>query len=103
MVVIDESGIHKVSYRFCACSAADHANNLCQLLRNGWFPATNTDPDTCATFAVLDLFRLLNVTGNVNSYDFIAALERRTDAIASSGIRRVPVSGLFLFPTYQFQ
>ncbi|KAJ7917013.1 hypothetical protein B0H13DRAFT_2231523 [Mycena leptocephala] len=90
MVVIDELGIHKVSYRFCACSAADHANNLCQLLRNGWFLATNTDPDTCATFAVLDLFRLLNMTGNVNSYDFIAALERRTDAIASSGIRRVP-------------
>ncbi|KAJ7506191.1 hypothetical protein B0H11DRAFT_2220108 [Mycena galericulata] len=90
MVVIDDSGIHKISYRFCGCELCDTANNLCQLLRNGWFPATKTDPDTCATFNVLDLFRLLNVTGNVNGHDFIAALERKTDALASSGITRVP-------------
>ncbi|KAJ6475018.1 hypothetical protein C8R47DRAFT_986520 [Mycena vitilis] len=88
MVVIHESAVHKISYRFCKCSAAAHANPLRQLLRNGWYPATNTDPDTCATFSVLDLFRLLNVGGNVNAYDYIAALERKTDALASSGIRR---------------
>jgi hypothetical protein len=98
IVVINESGIHKVSYRFCACSLADHSNKLCQLLRNAWFPATNTDPDTCATFSVLDLFQLLNVGGNANVNDFISALERRTDAIASSGIRRVPVRLLAFTP-----
>ncbi|KAJ7511254.1 hypothetical protein B0H11DRAFT_2215093 [Mycena galericulata] len=90
MVVIDESVIHKVSYQFCGCSMADSANNLSQLLRNAWFPATMTDPDTCATFSVLELFRLLNVEGDVNVHDFIGALERKTDALASSGITRVP-------------
>ncbi|KAJ7430891.1 hypothetical protein B0H11DRAFT_2262792 [Mycena galericulata] len=90
LVVIDTSGIHKIRYRFCACTLSDSANNLCQLLRNAWYPATKTDPDTCATFNVLDLFRLLNVGGDVNVHDFINALERKTEALQSSGIRRVP-------------
>ncbi|KAJ7444056.1 hypothetical protein B0H11DRAFT_1679417, partial [Mycena galericulata] len=88
MVIIDESIIHKVAYRFCGCSMANSGNNLCQLLRNAWFPATMTDPDTCATFSVLELFRLLNVEGDVNVHDFIGTLERKTDALASSGITR---------------
>ncbi|KAJ6477917.1 hypothetical protein C8R47DRAFT_984594 [Mycena vitilis] len=88
LVVIHESAVHKISYRFCQCSASAHTNPVRQLLRNAWFPATDTDPDTCATFSVLDLFRLLNVTGNVNAYDYIAALERKTDALSPSGIRR---------------
>ncbi|KAJ7429220.1 hypothetical protein B0H11DRAFT_2167516 [Mycena galericulata] len=90
IVVIAESAIHKVAYRFCGCALADSSNNLCQLLRNAWFPATMTDPDTCATFSVLDLFRLLNVEGDANVHDFIGALERKTDALAASGISRVP-------------
>ncbi|KAJ7473868.1 hypothetical protein B0H11DRAFT_1918683 [Mycena galericulata] len=90
IVVIAESAIHMVAYRFCGCALADSSNNLCQLLRNAWFPATMTDPDTCATFSVLDLFRLLNVEGDVNVHDFIGALERKTNALAASGFSRVP-------------
>ncbi|KAJ6448052.1 hypothetical protein C8R47DRAFT_1085105 [Mycena vitilis] len=91
MVVIDTSGIHTVSYQYCGCGRSRETNNLGLLLRNAWFPATITDPTTCATFRVLDLFRLLNVVGNVNAHDFILTLERRTDAIAAgTGIRWMP-------------
>jgi hypothetical protein len=50
-----------------------------------------TDPTTCATFKVLDLFRLLNVVGNVNCHDFINALERLTDATSRTGMAWMPV------------
>ncbi|KAJ7439189.1 hypothetical protein B0H11DRAFT_1752144 [Mycena galericulata] len=92
LVVIDTSAIHTIRYRFCGCALSDSANNLCQLLRNAWYPATKTDPDTCATFNVLEFFRLLNVGGDINAHNFIGALERKTDALESSGIRRVLVS-----------
>ncbi|KAJ7456847.1 hypothetical protein B0H11DRAFT_2243727 [Mycena galericulata] len=49
-----------------------------------------SDPSTCATFNVLDLFRLLGVVGNLNAHDFVATLERRTDAFCSTGIRWMP-------------
>ncbi|KAJ6525539.1 hypothetical protein DFH09DRAFT_1328897 [Mycena vulgaris] len=93
MVVIDTSGIHTVKYHYCKCvrsRRADSDNNLTQLLRNGWYPASITDPSTCATFDVLDLFRLLAVVGNVNAHDFVRTLERRTDALTSTGIRWMP-------------
>lgn len=63
-----------------------------ELARNAWFPSSATDPDTCATFKVLDTFRLLNVIGNVNAHDFVTALERLTSTVASTGIEKVPVS-----------
>ncbi|KAJ7116241.1 hypothetical protein C8R43DRAFT_1137919 [Mycena crocata] len=90
MVVIDKTGVHRVRYRYCACKRKEHANELQQLLRTGWYPATVTDPTTCATFRVLDFFRLMNVVGNVNANDFITALERLSDATVSSGLNPVP-------------
>ncbi|KAJ7149525.1 hypothetical protein C8R43DRAFT_1128520 [Mycena crocata] len=54
-----------------------HGNGFCF---GGWYPATTINPATCATFEVLDLYRLLNVIGNINVHDFVAALERLTDA-----------------------
>jgi hypothetical protein len=47
------------------------------------------DPVTCATFTVLDLFRLLNVVGNINVHDFVGTLERRTSGLQ---VDSVPVS-----------
>ncbi|KAJ7020488.1 hypothetical protein C8F04DRAFT_1214081 [Mycena alexandri] len=87
MVVMDVSGVHTVKYRWCGCGACDDANNLQQLLRTGWYPATTVDPATCATFDALELFRLLNVVGNVNVHDFVGTLERRTDAC---DVKKVP-------------
>ncbi|KAJ7168780.1 hypothetical protein C8R46DRAFT_1218172 [Mycena filopes] len=87
MVVIDTSGIHIVVFQYCGCRRNRGCSNLEMLMRNGWYPASLTDPSTCATFGVLDHFRLLNVVGNVNAHDFILTLERRTDALGSMGIR----------------
>ncbi|KAJ6451528.1 hypothetical protein C8R47DRAFT_1229790 [Mycena vitilis] len=86
MVVIDTEYIHTVQYRFCACDKSDCAGNLEQFLRNGWYPATTGDPKTCSTFASLELFRLLNVVGNINVHDFVGTLERRTDALKPGSV-----------------
>ncbi|KAJ7080717.1 hypothetical protein C8R43DRAFT_909900 [Mycena crocata] len=90
MTVLDTNGIHEIQYHYCKCDRSDKANNLRQLLRNGWYPASQTDPDTCATLRCLDLFRLLNVVGNINARDFITSLERLTDAVAATGLKWMP-------------
>ncbi|KAF7308292.1 CxC2 domain-containing protein [Mycena chlorophos] len=59
------------------------------LLRNSWYPATVTDPATCATFRTLQAFRLYNVVGNLNVTDFVGAMERMSDGIGASGMTRV--------------
>ncbi|KAJ7184054.1 hypothetical protein C8R46DRAFT_883697 [Mycena filopes] len=87
MVVIDTTGIHTVSFQYCGCSRNRGMTNLQLLLRNGWYPALLTDPSTCATFRVLDHFRLLNVVANVNAHDFILTLERQTDTLAHRSIQ----------------
>jgi hypothetical protein len=89
MVVIDMLAIHTVHYRYCRCDKSDYANNLEQLLRSSWYPVTTVDPATCATFASLELFRLLSVVGNINVHDFIGTLEQNTDACQ---VQDIPVS-----------
>ncbi|KAJ7029504.1 hypothetical protein C8F04DRAFT_1264960 [Mycena alexandri] len=79
MVVVDCQYIHSVKVRYCGCDQADRAQDLDQLLANSWYPATITDPATCATFSALELYRLFNVVGNINVHDFIGTVERLTD------------------------
>ncbi|KAJ7061129.1 hypothetical protein C8F01DRAFT_1083346 [Mycena amicta] len=81
LVVMSVSGIVEVDVRFCACSdSMRHPHgHLSQLLDNGWYPATPSEPATCATFELLDLFRLLKVVGNMNAHDFVGSLERLTN------------------------
>ncbi|KAJ7024551.1 hypothetical protein C8F04DRAFT_1192230, partial [Mycena alexandri] len=67
LTVVHTNGIHQIQYRYCKCKRSDTCNNLQQLHRNHWFPATKTDPDTAVTSQVLDLYRLLNVVGNLNA------------------------------------
>ncbi|KAJ7836106.1 hypothetical protein B0H14DRAFT_3705441 [Mycena olivaceomarginata] len=86
MTVIEAPIIHQVRMRYCKCAKSDDADNLEQLLRNAWYPATVTDPGTCATFRSLESYRMYNVVGNLNVRDFITALERVTDTTASSGM-----------------
>ncbi|KAJ7834169.1 hypothetical protein B0H13DRAFT_1653377 [Mycena leptocephala] len=86
MVVLDSNGVHQIRYRRCGCDQSNSSNPVRELLRNAWFPATATDPDTCATFRVLDAFRLYNVVGNLNGHDFVTSLERMTSAVGSTGM-----------------
>ncbi|KAJ7149496.1 hypothetical protein C8R43DRAFT_887995 [Mycena crocata] len=88
MTVIEAPIIHQIHVRYCKCDKSDEADNIAQLLRNAWYPASITNPGTCATFKTLDVFRLYSVVGNMNVNDFIHAMERSTDATASTGIDR---------------
>lgn len=92
MTVIEAPIIHEIRMRYCRCAKSDNADNLEQLMRNAWYPATVTDPGTCATFRCLETYRMYNVVGNLNVQDFITALERVTDSSASSGLTWLPVS-----------
>ncbi|KAJ7701956.1 hypothetical protein B0H17DRAFT_1195154 [Mycena rosella] len=91
LTVLDTSGVHEIRYRYCGCTRSEIASNkVRQFLRNGWYPGSATDPDTCAMFEVLDVFRLLNVVGNINAQDFIRALERKTDVTLTTGLQWLP-------------
>lgn len=91
LTVIDSHGIHEIAARFCDCERALLANKRQQLLRAGWYPASVTDPQTCATFRVLDEFHLLNLKGALNVHSFVGALDSRTDAtkVAMTPVRSV--------------
>ncbi|TRM56390.1 hypothetical protein BD626DRAFT_575715 [Schizophyllum amplum] len=80
MVVLDRA-IHTVRYQYCGCRLVNAPDHVTQLLRNRWFPATVIDPETCATFEVLDFFRTSAVCANVNAHNFIKILEKQTDAL----------------------
>ncbi|KAJ6476565.1 hypothetical protein DFH09DRAFT_952317 [Mycena vulgaris] len=86
LVVIHTNGIHTVHYHYCGCDKLSRMNNLGQLMANTWYPATTIDPDTCATFAALEIFRLLSVVGNLNVHDYVGSLERLTDPFRISSV-----------------
>lgn len=92
MVVIEAPVIHQIRFRYCKCEKSDEADNLQQLMRNEWYPATVTEPATCATFKSLEAYRMYSVVGNMNVKDFMTSLERVTNTTASSGMTWVPVS-----------
>ena len=75
--VVDISGIHTITLRFCACVGAPHARN--QLLAASWFPASLDRPQTAFTFDVLDTFQLLNLQGKISAFDFYYSLDHKTD------------------------
>ncbi|KAF7304426.1 CxC2 domain-containing protein [Mycena chlorophos] len=52
-----------------------------QLLRSRLFPATVQRPQTCATFACLDLFNLFSLKPKVTAFDFYDTLEKLTNGL----------------------
>jgi hypothetical protein len=78
-VVIHDNGIHNVAIDFCRCDSSLQADHYIQLLRAGWYPASDERPKTAATFAVLDKFHLHTLQAKTTVYDFYAVLERLTD------------------------
>ncbi|KAF7367916.1 CxC2 domain-containing protein [Mycena sanguinolenta] len=80
-VIIHHNGIQEVAIDCCDCAenrlAAGSPKE--QLLRVGWFPATEDRPRTCATFAALDFFLISTHQAKTTMYDFYAMLERLTN------------------------
>ncbi|KAJ7056486.1 hypothetical protein C8F01DRAFT_1087302 [Mycena amicta] len=68
LVIMDVRGVFTLRVRFCGSWPM------------GGTPATTIDPATCATFACLEQFRLLNVVGNLSAQNYVGSLEQLTDA-----------------------
>ena len=78
-MVFDTSGIHSVNIDYCECPKDDALDRRTQLLRQCWFPATFTRPNTAFTFDCLDMFHEHTLQGKGNLYDFYHLLLRKTD------------------------
>ncbi|KAJ7718483.1 hypothetical protein DFH07DRAFT_973264 [Mycena maculata] len=84
-VVIHDNGIHKVAVDFCGCERRAKTDEpFAQLLKAGWYPATDDRLQTCATFEVLEKFDLHTLQAKTSAYDFYIILERLTD---STGVK----------------
>ncbi|THU88945.1 hypothetical protein K435DRAFT_678933 [Dendrothele bispora CBS 962.96] len=77
-LVIHTNRIHPVAVDYCDCPGRNVSFRQ-QCMRHRWFPATQEDPQTCATFRVLDLFHRLTLHGKSNVYDFMNGLEKLTN------------------------
>ncbi|KAJ7449737.1 hypothetical protein B0H11DRAFT_2247094 [Mycena galericulata] len=79
-VVLHTNGIHEIAVDVCDCEDAALAGPPeIQMLRAGWFPATDDRPRTCGTFACLDLFLASTHQAKTTIYDFYGMLEKLTD------------------------
>ncbi|KAJ7866301.1 hypothetical protein B0H13DRAFT_2561520 [Mycena leptocephala] len=85
-VLIDVTGVHEIKVRFCECNS--DIPHWRQLMRARWWPATVTNPQTCATFAVVRLFQIMNCLGKVSAHDFMRSLELLTN---NDGLHPVPI------------
>ena len=88
MCIVSEHGVHELGVRFCGClDKATRATtpDATQLLRHGLWPASWQQPRTAFTINVLKTFSLLSHQGNVNAYDYIEVLRRKTDGTVTQG------------------
>ena len=76
--MFDISGPHFVTIDYCHCRD-EPLSTWNQLLREKWFPATLTRPQTAFTFDCLETFHELTLQGKTNLYDYYHTLLRRSD------------------------
>ena len=72
-VLFDTFGPHFISIDYCNCHD-EHLQNYTQLLREKWFPATLSRPQTAFTFDCLETFHKLTLQGKTNLYDYYNTL-----------------------------
>lgn len=84
-IVVDINGIHDVALDFCGCHTAQLRYK--QLLQVQWYPATTTDPQTAATFNILEHYQLLSFESKISAYEFYHSLARRSDNTGLSPIK----------------
>lgn len=87
MLVVDLSGHHTVSVRFCKCSQNGFLDNFRQLLRVCWYPASILRPQTVFTFDLLDTYHKVSLQGKLNLFDFYNAIMQKTDNCGGSKVK----------------
>ncbi|KAI0058276.1 hypothetical protein BV25DRAFT_1781159, partial [Artomyces pyxidatus] len=80
LTVIDITGIHKLSVKFCNCADSRTANNYDQVLRARLWLATVKRPRTATMLHTCKLSHALTLQGKTNAYDFWNVLCRVTDS-----------------------
>lgn len=79
-MVLHVNGIHAVNVMFCQCDELHHAGDrVQQLMRFELYPATMTDPSTCATFRAMEQFHRLTLQSKIPAYDYYMTLNHTTD------------------------
>ncbi|KAG2018133.1 hypothetical protein CC2G_007583 [Coprinopsis cinerea AmutBmut pab1-1] len=79
LVVVHTNGIHQIPFVFCYCE--DSPDDDIQLLRMGFYPATQKDVKTVFTFAVMDTYLLENLECYTSAFHFYSKLRRLTNEV----------------------
>ena len=79
LTIVDISGIHFLTIRYCHCSGAD--DHYLQLLSSKLFPATIRKPRTVFTFRVLDDFIRDNLECGTSGMNYFSKLRRITSNV----------------------
>ncbi|CDO70041.1 hypothetical protein BN946_scf184551.g9 [Trametes cinnabarina] len=65
---------------YCGCdNAANAGDHVQQLLRFDLYPATDFEPNTAFTYALLEHYHIQSLQGKISMYDYYTSLERMTD------------------------
>ncbi|KAL0568821.1 hypothetical protein V5O48_013154 [Marasmius crinis-equi] len=75
--VVDCNGVHMTKVAYCECPNCKP--HLEQLLEARLFPATVDQPETAFTFEVLKDFHLHSLSSKKTAYDYLWALQMKTD------------------------
>jgi hypothetical protein len=77
-VIFDISGPHHLTIDYCQCGD-EPLSYWVQFLREKWFPATLSRPQTVFTFDCLETFHELTLQGKTSLYDYFHTLLRLSD------------------------
>lgn len=77
MLVLHTNGIHQIAIQYCACTHA--LPHHIQLLRRGFYPASQVIIKTCVTFQLLRHYHILSLTTKTSTYDLYRTLEKSTN------------------------
>ncbi|KAI1786196.1 hypothetical protein LXA43DRAFT_898439, partial [Ganoderma leucocontextum] len=86
ILIMHEHGQTTVRALFCQCTTP-RVSQAIQLLEAGLWPATWLQPRTAITLATLETFHSLSLLAHVNVLDYMAHLERLTDAVCSEDVK----------------
>ena len=95
IVVINTNGVHHVNVQFCVCTEDPQwAQQYCQLLRVGWYPASFKRLRTVFTFDILDTYHKLSLQGKLNLHEFYTSILQKTN---NCGRKKAIVSYIFVY------
>lgn len=77
MLVMHTNGFHEVAFDFCSCTQA--VSQHVQLFRRQFYPASQHQVQTCATFELLEFLHKLSLSAKSSTYDLYRALDFLTD------------------------